>query len=205
MTGTQRSHRDDERLAQRLREIDPARGVAPLSERHIEEIIMTSTPETSAPTPSAAPPSKTRRRLVVAGLAAAAAAAIVAAVVVVPLVVGQPRGGDTLALSLPDPTVSAMCAPVTAEYIGNTDVAFEGRVTGIDGTTVTVEVLSQYTGPAASTVTIPQGTDIQLEETTGPFELGGTYLISAVDGVVTTCGMSGPSTPELKALYDAAF
>jgi hypothetical protein len=66
-------------------------------------------------------------------------------------------------------------------------------------------VLHQYTGDSASAVTIPQGTDDLIELTIGRLEVGETYLISAVDGVVATCGQSGVASPELKAIYDAAF
>jgi hypothetical protein len=201
MTGPQQLPQDDERLAQRLRELDPARAVAPLPEHRIEDIMNIPTREADEGTQQT--PTTTgrmRRRLVVAGLATAAAVAIVASVIV-----GQPRAGDTLALSLPDPGISTACAPLAAEFIADTDVAFEGRVTAIAGDAVTMEVLHQYTGEPASTVTVPQGTDELIELTTERFEVGGTYLISAVDGVVTTCGMSGTSTPELKALYEEAF
>jgi hypothetical protein len=84
-------------------------------------------------------------------------------------------------------------------------VAFEGRVTDINESTVTLEVLQQYSGEAVRTATIPQGTDDLIELTIGRLELGGTYLISATDGVIMTCGFSGPSTPELKAVYEEAF
>jgi hypothetical protein len=37
------------------------------------------------------------------------------------------------------------------------------------------------------------------------FEDGGHYLISAVDGEVRSCGLSGEVSPELQAIYDEAF
>jgi hypothetical protein len=203
MTGIQ--HSDDERLALRLRDVDPARGVAPLTEHRIEEI-MTNTTTHSTPDHAHASDrgnlTARRRRLIFGGLAtAAAAAAIVTAVVVT-----QPPAGETLALSQPDGDgVSTSCAPISAEFIALSDVAFEGRVTGIDGSTVTLEVLHQYTGDAVSTVTVPQGTDELSELTIGRLETGSTYLISATDGLIAACGQSGPSSPELKELYQAAF
>ncbi|MFC0680298.1 hypothetical protein ACFFGH_20885 [Lysobacter korlensis] len=203
MTGMQPFGSDDDGLARRLREIDPARGVAPLPEHRIEEIMThTTTDGPSGDTQPIDPRAvQARRRGIVAAITTAAAATAV----VTAVIVARPAGGDTLALSAPDPGVSTACAPLAAEFIADTDVAFEGRVTGIDGSTVRLEVLHQYTGEPASTVTIPQGTEDLIELTTGRFELGGTYLISAVAGVVTTCGQSGPSTPELKSLYEAAF
>jgi hypothetical protein len=202
MTGPQHSRQDDEHLAQRLRQLDPARAVAPLPEHRIEDIIMNTTTRQADDGTQPAPSShgRARGRLLIAGLATAAAAAIVTSVIV-----AQPRAGNTLALTVPDPGISTACAPLAAEFIADTDVALEGRVTAIEGDTVTLEVLHQYTGEPASTVTVPQGTDELIELTTERFDVGGTYLISAVDEVVTTCGMSGASTPELKALYEEAF
>lgn len=206
MTGTQRSRSDDEHLARRLREIDPARGVAPLTEHRIEEIMSsTLTPGMSGDpqTTDRADIATRRRRLgIVGGLAsAAAAAAIVTAVVV-----SQPAPGGTLALSLAETTgTETACIPIAPEWLAESEVAFEGRVTGIDGSTVTLEVLQQYSGEAVRTATIPQGTDDLIELTIGRLELGGTYLISATDGVIMTCGFSGPSTPELKSVYEEAF
>jgi hypothetical protein len=204
MTGPQHFRQDDEHLAQRLRDVDPARGVAPLTEHRIEEIVMntTTTRDSSEQTERTTPTrQQARRRAIVAGLAAAAAAAAI----VTAVVVAQPRAGDTLALALPDPGVSTACAPLSAEFIADTHFAIEGRVTGIDGTAVTMEVLHQYTGESTDTVTVPQGGDDLISVPTQRFEVGGTYLVSAVDGVVTSCGMTGPSSPELKSLYEEAF
>jgi hypothetical protein len=202
MTRDQFSPSDDDRLAARLRAVDPARGAAPLAEHRIEDIMSTIGRDTSNDTERTTGVTRRgRRRLTVAlGVAAVTAAAVVTAGII-----GQRTAGDAVALVQPDPGVSAACAPIAPEFIADTDFAFEGRVTRIDGATVTLEVLRQYTGEAAGTVTVPQGTDDLIELTTGPFEMGGTYLVSAVDGVVTTCGSSGPSTPELKAVYEAAF
>jgi hypothetical protein len=204
MTGTQHP-RDDEHLARRLREIDPARRVAPLTEHRIEEILMSTTAPTASDhtPPTDLDERRDRRRLgIVAGLAtAAAAAAIITAVVVTP-----PSPGATLALALPEGGADMMmCIPIAPEWIAESDVAFEGRVTGIEDSTVTLEVLHQYAGEEVDTVTIPQGTDELIEITIGPLQTGGTYLISATDGLVMACGFSGPSTPELKSVYEEAF
>ncbi|GAA3959148.1 hypothetical protein [Actinoplanes auranticolor] len=37
------------------------------------------------------------------------------------------------------------------------------------------------------------------------FEPGRQYLVAATDGQALVCGYSGAATPELQALYDAAF
>ena len=195
---------DDERLAARLRAIDPVRRLAPLAEQRIEEIMSkTTASEASGGTRSAhdLDPARRRRPGILAGMAAVAAAAVVTAVFI-----AQSSPGRTMSLTLPDPDgVGTLCAPIAPEFIAGSDVAFEGRVTGIEGSRVTLEVLRQYVGEPADTVVIPQGTDELSELTVEPMEVGGTYLISATNGTVATCGSSGPSTPELKAVYEAAF
>ena len=205
MTGIENSRPNDEHLARRLRDIDPAREVAPLPEHRIEEIMTRTTTQTPSddtqPIDLSELKDRRRTRLAAGLTAVAAAAAIVAAVVL-----ARPAPGETLALDLP-PDGGAMmsCLQLTPELVARSDVAFEGRATSIDGANVTLEVLHQYTGEAASAVTIPQGTDDLIELTIGRLAVGETYLISAVDGVVATCGQSGLSSPELKAIYEAAF
>ena len=42
--------------------------------------------------------------------------------------------------------------------------------------------------------------------TDGPAVIqGGTFLVTASDGVVNGCGFSGPSTPEMAGVLDEAF
>ncbi len=59
--------------------------------------------------------------------------------------------------------------------------------------------------PAAGAVTLiaPEG----LEALIGgvAWEVGRSYIVSASDGVVHYCGQTGPATPELQTIYDAAF
>ncbi len=52
-------------------------------------------------------------------------------------------------------------------------------------------------------VTAPAGFEALIGSV--PFVEGGDFLISAIDGVVNYCGMSGEATSELQTLYDAAF
>ena len=84
-------------------------------------------------------------------------------------------------------------------------MAFAGTAAVVDGERVVLDVTRWYTGGVAQQVelTAPSG----MEALTGgiPFEVGGEYLISAFGGVVNYCGLSGPVTPELQAIYDSAF
>jgi hypothetical protein len=38
-----------------------------------------------------------------------------------------------------------------------------------------------------------------------PYKVGQSYLIGAVDGIISGCGVSGTDSAELRAIYDAAF
>jgi hypothetical protein len=38
-----------------------------------------------------------------------------------------------------------------------------------------------------------------------PFTVGQSYLIGAVDGTITGCGVTGTDSAELRTVYDAAF
>lgn len=192
---------DDDRLARRLRSIDPARDVAPLTHDQIEEIVM-STPSTETAPLDVADRPVPRRRIAVGALAAVAAAAAI----VVGVTVAQPTPEPPLALTLPDTGgVAAACMPVAPEFIADSDVAFQGRVTSIEGAVVTLEVTRQFAGAETERVEIAQPEEGLSELTIGPLEVGGEYLISATDGRIATCGLSGVVSPELETVYEAAF
>lgn len=112
----------------------------------------------------------------------------------------------TLLLSLgqgQDPAAS--CIRPSAEVLAPVEMAFAGTASVVDGERVVLDVTRWFTGGVAGQVelTAPSG----MEALTGgiPFEVGGQYLISAFGGVVNYCGLSGPATPELQAMYDQAF
>lgn len=113
--------------------------------------------------------------------------------------------GEATALTAPNTQVAAMCAELTPETMADADTAFRGTVTAIDGGQVTLRVDEEYEGDLEDFVTVPQQEDQPSELSAGAFVEGDEYLISAIDGVITTCGQSGPATPELAELYDAAF
>ena len=70
---------------------------------------------------------------------------------------------------------------------------------------ITLDVERWYTGGEGDTVqiTAPDG----LEALIGGIDFvdGETYLVIATDGTVNYCGYSGPATPDLQSVYDAAF
>lgn len=103
-----------------------------------------------------------------------------------------------------DPALQSCMRP-DATVAGMSETAFLGTVTAIDGETVTLGVDRWYVGGDAPvvTVTAPAG----LEALTGSidFVVGDPYIISAYEGVVAYCELSGPATPERRSWYDEAF
>lgn len=148
--------------------------------------------------------SRATRRWFVAGggLVAAAAAAVGVAVVT--------GGGGTqaaaleLALPATDP-LTAMCAVFDESILATMPVAFAGTVTDVTPTQVVIEVDRWYTGGDAETVevTVPEGFSPALDGI--EFVDGERYLVTAVDGAVTSCGMSGAATPEFEQSFERAF
>ncbi|MEU8234329.1 hypothetical protein AB0C12_32475 [Actinoplanes sp. NPDC048967] len=67
-------------------------------------------------------------------------------------------------------------------------------------------VTHRYAGRPTEAVEVAQG-DGNGEALIGAtvFEPGRQYLVAATDGHTLVCGYSGLATPELRALYDAAF
>lgn len=117
----------------------------------------------------------------------------------------EPLAAPPLQLTASPSDVFASCLPVSAEYLADAPVAFEGTVTNVEGDTVTLAVEHWFTDGTApeAIITAPGG----LEALIAGFdlELGGRYLISAYDGMINYCGFSGPSTPELRSVFETAF
>lgn len=153
-------------------------------------------------------------------LAAAAAAVVaVAATAAIGLTGGSDGAGDEPELvvptiGIPEPlTLSlgegqdmmASCIRPSPEVLTPVEVAFAATAVEVDGERVVLEVTRWYTGGDRALVelTAPAG----LEALIGgiDFRVGGDYLVSADAGIVNYCGLSGPATPELRAIYDAAF
>ncbi len=192
-------------LEQRLRAADPVPASVPVDTvrtpraRNLLERTMTDAPITLDP-PRSSPP---RRWALVA--AAAVAVAVIGTTVVV-----QAGGDDeptTLALSAAADDAMGMCIQVTPETLADgAPVAFEGTVTSVEGQTATLSVDRWFSGGDADEVTVTGPSENETALLGGvPLEQDGHYLISAIDGVVRSCGMSGEVSPELQTLFEDAF
>jgi hypothetical protein len=196
-------------LREALKLIDPMRAGAstepattPSSRARLERIMSVSTVER----PKAGLAPSRRPRWIVAAAAVAVAAIATTGI----FMAGGGDDPEPLAVAPLQLTASpsdafASCLPVSAEYLADAPVAFEGTVTTVEGDTVTLAVEHWFTDGTASEaiITAPAG----LEALIAGFDLeeGGRYLISAHDGVINYCGFSGAATPELRTVFEAAF
>jgi hypothetical protein len=197
-------HSDDLRLREQLRRADPARELAPLPptwlDHRMEQIM--SDPTGAASAPVAEPTRRTRRVWLPA---AAAALALAAAAVAVPLAIGGASTTEVLAHPSDSGNVTGSCLPVTPEGLRAQEKAFAAHVIAVEGETVTLEVTERFVGEVADRVEVTQPEAIDSDFSSVAFELGESYLISAGDGTVRGCGLSGTDNPELRAIYEAAF
>ena len=207
---------NDDQLRDLLATRDPAALLPPADPQRVARLLedtMSHDVETPTHDPSH-PGTDPRRRTPLTWLLAAAAVLVIAGVGVFAIFGGEdqpvatppdPAPASVLHLSAPG-SVQGRCAMVTPELLSLQETAFDGTVTAIDGTQVTLEVGHWYRGGNEDLVTV-EATDAQLRELIQAveFEQGGRYLVSATDGSVTVCGFSAPYSDDLAAIYAEAF
>jgi hypothetical protein len=200
-------HDDDRLLREQLRGADPARDLAPLPpmwlDHRMEQIMSDPTSASAAPAPAPSAPSAPRRAWLAVAIAATGLAA--AAAIAVPLVLGGSPTVEPLALPDGAGLAGGSCLPVTADGLLDQEQAFAARVLSVEGETVTLEVTERFAGDVADRVTVPQVDPMASDFSQAPFAVGDTYLVVATDGSIAGCGLSGPESPELRALYSEAF
>ncbi len=197
---------EDEVLRRRLRRADPAAEVDPAAARRLEqmmETIMSSSIPTTDPALAAEPSRTARRRPRWAVPAALVGAAAVAAAAVV---IGTGGGASPTRFIAPEAVGPATsCAVLTAEGLAMNEIAFAATVASIEGDEVELQVTERFRGDVGDRVVVAQGTDPNLEYSTGEFVEGEDYLVAVTGGSAASCGLTGPESPELRALYEEAF
>jgi hypothetical protein len=196
-----------------LRASDPAASLPPVTAGRLAELLEDTMTGTRAPQERA--PAHHRRRILAVGLVAAAAVAAVG--VVGAGLLGNDdqrdggRGGDSVVASgesttrlTAGPAVAAKCAVPDAGFVAQQEVAFEGTVTSVADGLVTLDPDVFWAGDPTDVVTVDQP-DLAMTEMPVDFRVGATYIVGATDGRVSICGLSGPATDELRALYVEAF
>ena len=197
-------HDDDRALRDHVRGADPARDLAPLPptwlDHRMEQLMTDQTPHAPIPDVRRSPAMRIWVPIAIAGTAAAAAVAIA-----VPLMLGGAPTVEPLALPAGGGLASGSCLPVSVETLQAQEQAFAARVLSVDDDVVTFEVTERFAGEVADRVTLPQVDELSSDFSLVPFAAGDSYLVTATDGTVTGCGLSGADTPELRAIYAEAF
>jgi hypothetical protein len=118
---------------------------------------------------------------------------------------GAPVAGVTTKLTAKAP--QGRCAVPNATLLAQYDQAFQGTVTAINGDTVTFQATEVFNGEVGETVQVAATpADMQSLVSAVNFQVGGTYLVSAFGGSVSTCpGFSGPASGDVQSLYSEAF
>jgi len=219
----------DDDLRARLRNADPAAGLAPLPPERVTRLLEDSMTNDLDPSPAvtadpAAPVSSReaergpvpRRRAGTARRLAFAAAGLVVGVaaVAVGAALRSPddSGPDVRPAILTVTRIvvagggAAKCVQPSAATLAAAPLAFAGTVDEVAGGTAVLTVTHLYAGTRTDVVEVAQS-DGNSEALIGAtaFEPGRAYLVAATDGRAMVCGYSGLATPELQALYDAAF
>lgn len=212
----------------RLRDQDPARSVPPLSPETVHTLIHNAMKDGTYPKDHNTNPNtadnggvsgaseierqRKRRSLLIGGVGIAAAAALVTAVVLPTLDDdGQapPQAMQSTRLMNPsaDPGApAAMCAVPTSDYLAALPLAFAATVVSVQDGVAELEVTERFVGTPEDRVLIPdQGTDPEIDGGPLTYNPELSYLIASDGEYVLTCGLSGTDTPELRALYSAAF
>ena len=135
-----------------------------------------------------------------------AAGLAIAAAIVAPLVLGGPEPTvEALQPPMGEGLASGSCLALEPATVAAQQQAFAATVLQIQGDTVLLEVMERFAGDVADRVEVAQ-VDATTSDSSGvPFDGGQSYLVGAVDGTITSCGVTGADSTELRAVYDAAF
>lgn len=205
----------DDELRARLRAADPASSLPPADPPRVARLLedtMSSSTDDDLMTRSRETGTQGRNPLT--WLIAAAAVLLIAGAGAFGLMrhdSGTPAPGSTTA----DSTVTELSAPVagsakcmvpSAEVLGQQGLAFQGTVQEVADGNVVLDPTKFYAGDVTDLVTVSASTaDMQALIGAVDFQEGETYLVSATDGQVSVCGLSGPYSADLAALYQEAF
>ncbi|MCJ1701443.1 hypothetical protein MT356_17175 [Rathayibacter festucae] len=212
---------EDSELRRLVRSTDPAEGLAPLTRAQLAEhreramggqatggpAVGGQGTDPGDSDPHDSDPAAVRRRRspwLIVGVGALAVGA--AASLLLPFALGVTTGGSASALRLPATGGPMdMCAPVTAEALAPSQLAFRAEVASIDDGTVTLRVIDRFAGDVGDAVTVTQAAESAVDGAPIVFERGIDYLIAADGDTILTCGLSAADSPELTSLYREAF
>jgi hypothetical protein len=109
-------------------------------------------------------------------------------------------------LSVGDSATASKCMLPNAEVLATHGTAFEGTVTALEDGRATLQADRWFAGEETDQVTVSApGDDLRALITAVEFEVGKTYLVSAIGDQVSLCGFTEEKTPQLEAMYTEAF
>ena len=202
---------NDDQLRARLRDADPAASLPPAEPDRVSHLLEDAM---GHDTDTESRRTGTRGRSRLTWLVAAAAVVLIGVTMAyaalrgqdpepVPTVEGEPT---VVTLSLPDQAAAGRCMTPTPESLGRAEVAFDGEVADVTGSTVTLVPTRIYAGGPADNVRVAQASRSRQSLILGVrFEEGGRYLVAANSGEVMVCGFSGAYDRERADLYAEAF
>lgn len=194
----------DDELRQSLAAADPAADLPPLSAEELTTMIERATKAPQTPTGGWG------RRL---GIAAAVAAVAGAGTWLVwphlvpaaPIVTTEP----VVRLVLPeshDPMMS--CPMLEPELFADAQLAFAATVTGLAEETASLKVSTDFHGVVPAGLEVERTTPEDADFSGFDLVIGESYLFTTLESssqTIALCGMSGPDSPELRAIYEKAF
>lgn len=199
----------DDDLRARLAGLDPmpaSISVDPLTSLRAQELlehVMTSTDQTTKAAPM------WRRPALLASAAVAVVALGVGAVVAANSggSTATPTPKSTLALKVADSggaITSNSCMIFSVDLLRGVPVAFGGTVTDLGDGSVTIAVDKWFKGGTADVVTIATP-PLNTSAGTVEFVKGKRYLVTATNGTVNSCGLTGEATPDFEKSFEEAF
>jgi hypothetical protein len=202
---------NDDELRDRLARLDPQADapVEPVSSPWAHDLLERSM--TTTETLTDAPSSPARQRRFAAGVAAGAVLVAGGAIAGVMLMGDDDKAAttaqkSTLALSAPGGgPIMGSCIMFSVDNLKREPVAFAGTVTAVEPGTVTLDVTKWFKGGTADQVTVSTHDNQTVALDGVDFEKGKSFLVSADQGNVATCGYSGPDEPQLRGAFEQAF
>ena len=105
-----------------------------------------------------------------------------------------------------EPAADGRCAMPSAASLQAQDTAFEGTVVDLADGIATLDVDAWFKGEEVTQVTVQAPTpDMGALLGAVDFRTGRSYLVSAVDGKVSLCGLTGEKDALLTDLYTQAY
>jgi hypothetical protein len=102
-------------------------------------------------------------------------------------------------------TGAAPCPQVEPPLIARATIAFLGTVTGKGEGFVELTVDKAFAGVDAEAVKVTASRSVDFWLGPVSWDVGSQYLVAAHSGLVRFCGQTSRATPELQAVFDAAF